>query len=69
MSMPTTAPFASKSALRPSAISRVSVPGPGCSSDGESPQEALANVYDAIVCWMEAAKEMGREVPEPKRSA
>ena len=42
---------------------------PGCMSDGETPQEALANVYDAIVCWMEAAKEMGRQVPEPKRAA
>jgi predicted RNase H-like HicB family nuclease len=42
---------------------------PGCMSDGETPQEALEQVYDAIVCWMEAAKEMGRAVPEPKRSA
>jgi predicted RNase H-like HicB family nuclease len=42
---------------------------PGCMSDGESPQEALDNAYDAIGCWMEAAKEMGRAVPEPKRAA
>ena len=42
---------------------------PGCMSDGETPQEALENVYDAIVCWMEAAREMGRQVPEPKRAA
>jgi len=42
---------------------------PGCMSDGETPQEALDNVYDAIVCWMEAAREMGRQVPEPKRAA
>jgi len=42
---------------------------PGCMSDGETPQEALENVYDAIVCWMEAAEEMGRPVPEPKRAA
>ena len=42
---------------------------PGCMSDGETPQEALTNVYDAIVCWMEAAREMGRQVPEPKRAA
>jgi predicted RNase H-like HicB family nuclease len=41
---------------------------PGCMSDGETPQEALDHVYDAIVCWMEAAKEMGRAVPEPKRA-
>ena len=42
---------------------------PGCMSDGETPQEALENAYDAISCWMEAAKEMGRPVPEPKRAA
>ena len=42
---------------------------PGCKSDGATPQEALDNVYDAIGCWMEAAKEMGRPVPEPKRAA
>jgi predicted RNase H-like HicB family nuclease len=33
---------------------------PGCMSDGESPQEALDNVYDAIACWIEACEEMGR---------
>jgi antitoxin HicB len=32
---------------------------PGCISDGKTPQEALANVQDAIVCWIEAAGEMG----------
>jgi antitoxin HicB len=41
---------------------------PGCMSDGESPQEALENVYDAIACWMEAAQEMGRPVPQPRHS-
>jgi len=42
---------------------------PCCMSDGQTPQEALANVHDAITCWMEAAKEMERQVPEPKRAA
>lgn len=42
---------------------------PGCMSDGETPQEALENVYDAVICWIEAAREMGRQVPEPKRLA
>ena len=41
---------------------------PGCMSDGETPQEALESVYDAIACWMEAAQEMGRPVPEPKHA-
>jgi antitoxin HicB len=38
---------------------------PGCMSDGETPQEALANVQDAIAAWIEAAHEMGRDVPVP----
>ena len=42
---------------------------PGCMSDGETPQEALANAYDAIACWIEGAVEMGRAVPEPRRAA
>ncbi len=42
---------------------------PGCRSDGESPQEALANIYDAIACWIEAAQEMGRAVPRPRKLA
>jgi len=40
---------------------------PGCMSDGETPQEALENVFDAIGCWIEAAREMGRPVPPPRR--
>ncbi len=39
---------------------------PGCMSDGETPEEALENVYDAALCWMEAAREMGRPIPEPR---
>ena len=42
---------------------------PGCRSDGETPQEALDNIYDAIACWIEGAQEMGRAVPHPKRLA
>ena len=42
---------------------------PGCRSDGSTPQEALENAYDAISCWIEAAAEMGRAVPEPQRKA
>jgi antitoxin HicB len=38
---------------------------PGCMSDGNTPEEALANVRDAIAVWIEAAREMGRNVPEP----
>jgi antitoxin HicB len=40
---------------------------PGCMSDGETPEEAIANVKDAIAVWIEAAREMGRPVPTPSR--
>jgi antitoxin HicB len=40
---------------------------PGCMSDGETQQEAIANVQDAIRVWIEAAEEMGRAVPPPSR--
>ena len=40
---------------------------PGCYSDGETPEEALVNAYDAIACWIEGAEEMGRPVPPPLR--
>lgn len=41
---------------------------PGCMSDGETPEEAVANVQDAILSWIEAATELGREVPLPTRT-
>ncbi len=40
---------------------------PGCMSDGETPREALSNVQDAIESWIEAAKDMGRDIPQPSR--
>ncbi|MFG1278268.1 type II toxin-antitoxin system HicB family antitoxin [Xanthobacter autotrophicus] len=39
---------------------------PGCMSDGETPEEAVSNVEDAVSEWLEAAKEMGRAIPAPK---
>lgn len=42
---------------------------PGCRSDGETPEEALRNGYDAIACWIEAAHELGRPVPAPRARA
>ncbi|HEV7433277.1 MAG TPA: type II toxin-antitoxin system HicB family antitoxin [Pseudorhizobium sp.] len=40
---------------------------PGCMSDGDSPQQALLNVQDAIDSWIEAAHEQGRPIPEPSQ--
>jgi predicted RNase H-like HicB family nuclease len=39
---------------------------PGCISDGETPEEALANAYDAAQAWLDTAREMGRDVPVPQ---
>jgi predicted RNase H-like HicB family nuclease len=38
---------------------------PGCMSDGETPEEAIINVRDAIICWAEMAVEMGHPIPPP----
>ncbi len=40
---------------------------PGCMSDGSTPEEALANVQDAIATWIEAARDLGHPVPPPTR--
>ena len=41
---------------------------PGCISDGETIEEAIANGKDAILCWIETAKQYGDEVPQPGSS-
>ena len=38
---------------------------PGCMSDGETQEEAVANVRDAIEQWIDTARAMGRQIPEP----
>jgi antitoxin HicB len=38
----------------------------GCTARGETPQEALDAVSEAMTVWLEAAAREGREVPEPK---
>ena len=39
---------------------------PGCAADGPTYQEALACAETVIGEWIEAAKELGRSVPEPR---
>ena len=38
---------------------------PGCMSDGETPEEALKNVQEAIASWIESAKEWKQQIPKP----
>ena len=38
---------------------------PGCAADGETYQEALANVERVVEEWIETAKEIGRPIPQP----
>lgn len=40
---------------------------PGCMSDGETPEEALAEVQEAIQSWIEEARAIGRDIPPPSR--
>ncbi len=36
---------------------------PGCFSDGETKEEVLLNVRDAIDCWLEGAADVGMPIP------
>ena len=38
---------------------------PGCMSDGETPEDAISNVQDAIAEWIEEATELGNVIPPP----
>ena len=40
---------------------------PGCMSDGESIDEAIANGRDAFSAWMSARAHMGKPIPKPIR--
>jgi antitoxin HicB len=37
---------------------------PGCMSDGETLDEAIANGKDAVQAWLHAAKEMNKPIPK-----
>lgn len=38
----------------------------GCMADGDSMLSALENVHVVINEWIETAKSLGREIPQPK---
>ncbi len=39
---------------------------PGCMADGETYREALENAEIIIEEWIETAKGLGRDIPEPR---
>lgn len=42
---------------------------PGCSAFGDTQQEALAELQDAIAAWIESARSAGNPIPEPSDPA
>ena len=40
---------------------------PGCMSDGDTAEAALAAVHDAVAAWVEEATALGRPIPPPSR--
>lgn len=39
---------------------------PGCMADGGTYAEAVANAETVIDQWLDAARELGRAIPEPR---
>jgi predicted RNase H-like HicB family nuclease len=39
---------------------------PGCMAHGASQEEALTNVNEAMMLWIDTATEFGDQIPEPK---
>jgi predicted RNase H-like HicB family nuclease len=40
---------------------------PGCSAVGDTQQEAIAELQDAIESWIEAQRAVGNPIPAPSR--
>ncbi len=39
---------------------------PGCCAFGETQEEALREIHDAMEAWIEACQQSGEPVPQPK---
>lgn len=39
---------------------------PGCAAHGDTQESALGNIREAMRLWMDAAREFGDAIPEPK---
>ena len=42
---------------------------PGCASQGDTYDEALANIRDAITLYVDSLRAEGRPIPEPRTQA
>jgi antitoxin HicB len=42
---------------------------PGCMSDGETPEAAIANGEEAVADWIKAVRSAGRSIPAPGEPA
>ncbi len=40
---------------------------PGCMSQGDTPEDAIASIRDAQRLWIECSLELGRSIPEPEQ--
>jgi len=40
---------------------------PGCTSQGKTPEKALANIQEAIKGHIETLRQLGREIPAERR--
>lgn len=39
---------------------------PGCMAHGDTQNQALHNIQEAMTGWIEVAQELGRPIPEPR---
>jgi antitoxin HicB len=42
---------------------------PGCAADGETPNEAVENLREAMKSWIASRQEAGLDIPEPREAA
>ncbi|MBN1981727.1 MAG: type II toxin-antitoxin system HicB family antitoxin [Chitinivibrionales bacterium] len=39
---------------------------PGCIAHGNTQEDALKNIQEAMMLWLDTAQEAGRQIPQPK---